>query len=367
MSSSDPRSVALFFQQGSSDKEYHVHLKSAESDLWLVEIQYGKRGSALRSALKTKDPIERSKAEALYEKIVAEQLRQGYTAESSGIAFQSTPRQALFTGILPQLLNPIDEAQFESILSDDDWILQEKFDGQRLLLRWEKNILTGINRDGLAVAVPQAFETACSQLDASSFVLDAEWLGDRLAVFDLLELDGVNLRSKGALQRKLDLDILLRDALDVFIPVITAVGEKAKRELYETVRSRNGEGVVGKLADAPYEPGRPNSGGNQLKRKFVESATVRVSQAHPTKRSVSMELLNEEGQWVDVGSVTIPVNHSIPQSGQIVEVYYLYAYRGGSLYQPVYKGPRSDQGEAACSMGQLKYKADGPATAPKPF
>jgi bifunctional non-homologous end joining protein LigD len=50
-------------------------------------------------------------------------------------------------------------------------------------------------------------------------------------------------------------------------------------------------------------------------------------------------LVSEE---VSVGNVTIPVNFDIPRVGSVVEVRYLYAYPGGSLYQPVYLGARTD-------------------------
>jgi bifunctional non-homologous end joining protein LigD len=62
------------------------------------------------------------------------------------------------------------------------------------------------------------------------------------------------------------------------------------------------------------------------------------------------------GTGVDVGNVTIPTNHVVPKQGEIVEVRYLYAYEGGSLYQPVYLGPRDDVDVAACRMDQLKFK-----------
>ena len=58
-----------------------------------------------------------------------------------------------------------------------------------------------------------------------------------------------------------------------------------------------------------------------------------------------------------LGSVTIPANHVIPAAGAIVEVRYLYAYPGGSLFQPVYAGERTDQALEACDTAQLKYKA----------
>jgi bifunctional non-homologous end joining protein LigD len=38
-----------------------------------------------------------------------------------------------------------------------------------------------------------------------------------------------------------------------------------------------------------------------------------------------------------------------------VEVEYLYAFPGGSLFQPVYKGPRADK-DAADAYDTLKFK-----------
>ena len=47
----------------------------------------------------------------------------------------------------------------------------------------------------------------------------------------------------------------------------------------------------------------------------------------------------------------------IPAAGAIIEVRYLYAYPGGSLYQPVYLCRRDDVALSACTLAQLKYKA----------
>ena len=43
----------------------------------------------------------------------------------------------------------------------------------------------------------------------------------------------------------------------------------------------------------------------------------------------------------------------------VVEVKYLYAFLGGSLFQPVCLGEREDTELTACVIGQLKYKASG--------
>jgi bifunctional non-homologous end joining protein LigD len=357
--------IALFFQNGSSDKEYHVHLKPA-GEQWLVEIQYGKRASALRSALKTKEPIEYSMAKNAYDKIVADQLKQGYTPSEGGQAYQDTPREKSFTGVLPQLLNSIDEESFSGCISNDAWMLQEKFDGQRLILRKNSDGVCGINRDGLMIAVPTAFEEMLNALPCKNCVIDGEWLGERYAAFDIMEIDGVDLRPLGSKQRKdkLDQTLALVDR-SIFLHVLTAYDSAAKQALHDMVKAANGEGVVAKKIDSTYCVGRPNSGGDQLKRKFVESATVLVSGLHATKRSISVSVSDDTGTMVEIGNVTIPANHALPAKGDIVEVHYLYAYKGGSLYQPVYKGPRVDQTLSGCNLAQLKYKSEGPATAPK--
>ena len=43
--------VELYFQQGSSDKVYHLQLESVQEQWW-VNTQWGRRGSALQSDTK---------------------------------------------------------------------------------------------------------------------------------------------------------------------------------------------------------------------------------------------------------------------------------------------------------------------------
>lgn len=99
--------------------------------------------------------------------------------------------------------------------------------------------------------------------------------------------------------------------------------------------------------------------------KFIESATCRVAGGNGTKRSVALELKGEDDAWVPVGNVTIPANAEIPAAGDLVEVEYLYAYEGGSLFQPVFRGKRHDLDEDACRVAQLKFKGAGMAAEPE--
>jgi bifunctional non-homologous end joining protein LigD len=98
-----------------------------------------------------------------------------------------------------------------------------------------------------------------------------------------------------------------------------AVTTKAKRKPYARLVREGRERIVFKRLDAAYVAGRPNRGGDQLKSKFVATATFIVAKVN-TKRSVALELLGDDGNAVAVGNVTIPSNHGIPVVGQTVEV-----------------------------------------------
>ena len=75
------------------------------------------------------------------------------------------------------------------------------------------------------------------------------------------------------------------------------------------------------------------------------------------QRSVGVSL--DRGTELEpVGNVTIPPNFNVPSLNDIVEVRYLYAFLGGSLYQPTYLGCRTDIALEDCTMEQLVYKKE---------
>ena len=128
-----------------------------------------------------------------------------------------------------------------------------------------------------------------------------------------------------------------------------------KERLFERLQTEKREGVVFKRLDAPYTPGRPNTGGTQLKHKFYATCSAVVSKINE-KRSVELRLLNGDG-FQPVGNVTIPVNFQVPEVGQTVEIRYLHAFREShALYQPVFLGVRTDLEIHECVLSQLKYK-----------
>lgn len=349
--------ISLYFSEGSSDKEYHAQLKEQDGG-YVVFFQYGRRGAALQSGAKTTSPIEYDKAKKVYDKLVAEKMSKGYSTGVSGTAYQDTPKSSEFTGVLPQLLNPVEESEAHHLIRSHDWIMQEKFDGKRIMCHRTSEGVTGINRKGLRVALPQSVTDEIGKLPQDSIV-DGELIGEGYFVFDFIRRAGHDLANMPCDDRFSTLNRQFAESGVTGSVTCVEVFATTEQKLtaFERIRSANKEGVVFKQVGSRYAPGRPNSGGDQVKFKFVESASFFVIAKNSDKRSVAVGAFDASGNQVALGNVTIPPNYVVPEVNSVVEVLYLYAFEGGCLFQPVYRGERSDEIDlAACVMTQLKFK-----------
>ena len=212
------------------------------------------------------------------------------------------------------------------------------------------------------IALPDPIRLAVAAIPFD-VLIDGEAVGDTLHAFDLLELDGHDVRRNSYRNRCAALFLLIPANQPALWRVLTVVETPDKFQIFQNLRQSGREGVVFKDLNAPFSPGRPNSGGPQLKFKFVESASFVVT-GHNTKRSVSLGLYSGDGDGnnenlIPAGNVTIPPYHPVPEVGAVVDCSYLYTMKqSGSIYQPVYIGPRSDIPASECGTDQLKYKAE---------
>jgi bifunctional non-homologous end joining protein LigD len=349
------KSITLYFREGRSDKVYQASVGRSGAG-FVVNFAFGRRGSTLQTGTKTAIPVDYQAAVKVYDKLVQEKMAKGYTPGADGTPYQGTKREDVATGVFPQLLNSIDQGQAEQLVSDDGWWMQEKFDGKRILIRKDGEQVVGINRKGLAVALPQPIAEQALAIGDRQWLMDGEAVGDTYIAFDLLERGGIDLRAKPYNLRLAALHNLVSQSVGVIRLVDTVKDAASKRSKLAQFRNDNREGAVFKRFSAPYRPGRPSSGGDQLKLKFTATASCIVAKTNGAKRSVALELL-EGGKRIAVGNVNIPPSQNIPQARSVVEIRYLYAYPGGSLFQPVYLGQRDDIDPSACIIGQLKYKA----------
>jgi bifunctional non-homologous end joining protein LigD len=351
---SQTESITLYYREGSSDKVYQARLESV-GELFVVNFAYGRRGSTLGTGVKTSSPVDYETAKRTFDKLVREKMAKGYTPGPDGTPYQHTGQADRVTGVLPQLLNPIDEKEVKRLLRDTGWCLQQKFDGRRVLIQKRGYQVSGINRKGLVIGLASSIGISAQKI-SSDFIIDGECVGDVLYAFDLLEWDGEDLRPKPYQRRLVTLARLLDTPGVVHIELAQTATDPANKErMFRHLQSEKHEGVVLKRLDAPYTPGRSASGGPALKHKFYATLSAVVSKLNQ-QRSVELRLLNCIG-WVPVGNVTIPANHPVPSVGTVVELRYLYAFKESkALYQPVYLGVRRDIEQHECITAQLKFK-----------
>lgn len=346
--------ISLYLKAGNSDKEYHLHLvPSPAGDGWLLNYQNGPRGKSLRSGYLISSPVPYEAARARYDKKVREQLKEGYTPGLSGVAYQDQPFDRQFCGIKPPKLKPISVDQTNVRLDDPSFIWEEKMDGERRMLIRDGGNVVGTNGEGLIVPVAQPLVDAVLSIPLPAFILDGEDMGEgRYAPFDLLTTTIDPKGGRPFVERKRHLLQLLSQAPSpVWVAIPSADTPDDARPLLKIIADRNGEGLVAKRADAGFFDG------HQFKFKFIESATLLVLRQNAV-RSVAVGAIDDRGRVVELGNVAIPANKAVPAPASIVEVCYLYAYRNGCLFQPVFKGVRTDKGRDECTLDQLKYRPE---------
>ena len=239
-----------------------------------------------------------------YDQLLRQKVAKGYRPGGDGANYRHIAARE--TGILPQLLNAIEADDMNRLLHDDDFWMEEKIDGKRLLVWKNKGTVTGINRRGLECGIPDLLRQEILTV-SGDFILDGEAVGDVLHVFDLLELDGKDLRGLRLMDRRRYFTALLETRSFSHIEVVGIHFGIQKQEQFRRLRKERAEGVVFKRCDSPYVPLRPSRGGDHLKFKFVKTASFVVT-GHNTKRSVALALKDGD-QLLPTGNVTIPPNH----------------------------------------------------------
>lgn len=359
-----PFSVTLHSTAGGSDKIYKLTIEPA-GDLFVVNYANGRRGGTLATGTKTNAPVDYAGARRILNDTLYSKVGSGYVPIAGSRFADDMNAEAIATiaressGHLPQLLNPIANTadELEPYLTSADWVAEEKHDGERRFVIVDAEGIRGGNRTGRTVALPDVVAATARSLE-HNFVLDGEQIGDVFHAFDILHLDGDDLRGKTQQARRGVLEWLLKDVAGTAIRLTReARTEAEKRALLDDVRARSGEGVVFKNRDAIYVTGRPGAKGDWVKLKLWNTLSAIVSRVND-KRSVALELIDDASKdRIPVGNVTIPANAELPKAGDVVEVRYLYAYDGGALFQPTFLGVRSDISTDECLAGQRSFVA----------
>jgi bifunctional non-homologous end joining protein LigD len=229
---------------------------------------------------------------------------------------------------LPSFFDPALASLVDKPPLGDRWVHEVKFDGYRLLARLDHGRVKLLTRSGLdwtskfatvakalaALPVMTAFldgevvvETEHGVPDFGALQADlSEGRSDRFCyyAFDLLYLDGKDLRGARLLDRKAALKALLADATDGVLKYSEHFTDSGDVVLKHAARLGL-EGIVSKVADAPYRSGRSKA---WAKVKCVESEEFVVIGYVPSttqRRTVGALSLatNVKGKLTYVGRV----------------------------------------------------------------
>lgn len=356
--------VSLYCKEGNSDKTYTLWLEE-KSGGFLVNFNYGPRGGWIQTGTKTKEPVAKDKAQKIYEKLLAEKKAKGYTIGEDAPAF-SQVEGAEDSGLRPMLLTPDTEENLEEYLTGGAWGAEQKLNGKRILLRIKGGKVEGVNRRGLLCPLPLEVQIALKS--ETGCVFDGELIGAVYHAFDLLEIDGKDIRHLPYATRYEKLEKLpIFDKEGPIRLTSLATGEKDKRKLYKELKDGRKEGIVFKRLDAVYEPGRREDLKKAIavKVKFYAAISPVVIGWKKDKQSIEVglreEIKDSKAKIVSVGWVTVPTKYVDQiKVGKPVRVKYLYATSGHQLYQahldPTDDGQVMADQVLADPFGDLKYE-----------
>ena len=121
----------------------------------------GRRGSTSSTGTRASHSVTLQQAHAVHDKLIASKVAKCYKPNGEpAVAYQSSGKEGTDSGIRCQLLNPADEIKLTELLNDCRHCLQEKHDGRRLLIRKQGEEITGIERRGLVIAIPEGLPAA---------------------------------------------------------------------------------------------------------------------------------------------------------------------------------------------------------------
>lgn len=266
------------------------------------------------------------------------------------------------------LAEPITTTNLEGYFTSEDWWLESKLDGHRVMIVVNNGKPEFLNRRGETFKHPinpkVAEEFTGEQFGCGTWIFDGEYMDtDRsYYVFDILETPAGSLIEKPLIYRREILDVLFTSWPTFFIHLVPCVTtEHGKRDLYAKVQAAGAEGVMWKNRNERYYPGLRSVG--WLKTKLWKTVDAVVTETwREGKRSVGVGLYDEDGDLVDVGSCSMTErNLARLQPGSVIEVKYLYVITSaGPLVQPSFLRVRKDKSADECFTNQLKATSKTP-------
>lgn len=261
----------------------------------------------------------------------------------------------------PMLARPLNLNGIDTYLNDDNWVAQQKLDGDRILIFIKDGRVQALNREGelkrnrVPRKVLDQFQVFTSLPDTWCF--DGELMtSGELWVFDLPYAAGKVTTEDPFLHRYRVLEHFMAggnwptDPCVRLLPLARSTA--AKTTLFSELRDRGAEGLMLRHVDGRYRQGKRSE--LMLKAKFTYTVDVVVHELRVEGRNNCSYRLFDNGTWVPAGSCSLEGRPEV-KPGDVIEVRALYASDDGLLYQPVMMRVRHDKSPTDCTVDQLHY------------
>jgi len=294
-----------------SDKDEWLFMKGREADREPEDDQY--------SALTGRNMDEIAQSDAKWEsgkseKTTSEEVRPSKTIETKAV-------KQSFPGFVEPMLATLTDKPFD----DDGWIFELKLDGYRIIAARGDDKTELYSRRGNSYT--SKYKTIADELSTinAKFVIDGEvCFVDKTGradfqklqneergqdslhyyVFDIIWLNGHDLRSLPLTERKKLLKVLLKDPPE-HINLLEYI-ERDGRKYYEDAEKKQEEGIIAKRANGKYYPGERVKDWLKIKTSFRQEMIIAgyVPSDKAGRHFSSLACaVNENGSVIYVGKV----------------------------------------------------------------
>lgn len=290
----EPLSKAPTKELENGKLHFILHGEKLEGEWYLVRLRDGdnqwlliKGGDDMKPLSKKLDDTSILSGKSMKELSRGDRVWQSKeTSQGRGTGYK--PKRPMKAATLPAFVEPM-KAKLAAAPPRGDWIYEIKFDGWRAiaLKGGSQARLLSRNQQDFGAKFPEIMESIAA-LDGQDVVLDGEIVAldekgrssfqllqaydigqERPAIFfyafDILQLNGHDLKNLPLMERKSKLQNLLKNPPGV-IRYSAPLGNDLE-PLLKQVRLLGLEGLIGKLAGSVYEPGRRS--GSWIKLKLV--------------------------------------------------------------------------------------------------
>lgn len=283
-----------------------------------------------------------------------------------------TPPDPAAAPLRPMLAEATDDQGFLDIVDDDEWVVQFKYDGDRVLIVVDDGSITVLNRQGTAKTrgISSALLAPFTALHRGRWVFDGEIVDRTLVLFDLVTAESADdsarwigpedpfSRRYGALAVIVNALVDLDSVLDEQAPALTLATNFAdptqRLRAHTVARREQREGLILRDRRSPYHQGRRSPA--LRKYKFVNEADVIVTALADDRESAQLSVDDGHGNPVIVGSAST-IGKGEVLLGDVWTVRFLYVMDPAHprMVQPRLVRRRTDKLAAECLLDQFAH------------